>query len=169
MRTALVPGTFDPVTLGHLDLIIRAAGLFDRVVVGVLVNTRKASGTPAEERVRAILEALAEDAPAIAARVEVIADPGLTVALARKVGAQALVRGVRGAVELEAEQALAAVNRRLDPGIETVLLMAAPEHAGVSSTLVREVAALGGDLAGLVPGAAARRLRRSAGEGGGSP
>jgi len=158
-RTALVPGTFDPFTLGHLDLVERAAGLFDAVVVAILVNPRKAPARSAEDRATAIRAALAESLPAVAGRVRVVVADELTVTLARGCGATHLVRGVRSGAELDAELAMAHVNRRLDPTIDTVLLPTSRAVADLSATLVREVAAHGGDISAMVPPAILRSLR----------
>lgn len=158
-RTALVPGTFDPFTYGHLDLVARAAVLFDTVVVALLVNPRKAPAHGAAARAAAIRAALAESLPAAADRIRVVEATELTVTLARRAGATHLVRGVRSGAELDAELAMAHVNRRLDPGIDTVLLPTAREVADLSATLVREVAAHGGDISAMVPPAILRHLR----------
>lgn len=163
MRTGLYPGSFDPVTLGHLDVIARAAALFDRLVVAVLVNTRKSPAADAEARATVVREAVAESLPGLAGRVEVVVFEGLTVELARRAGASHLVRGVRSSGDLDAELSLAHLNRHLAPELDTVLLPASAEHAWLSATYVREIAAFGGDLTGLVPPAARRALERRRG------
>ena len=145
-RVCVFPGSFDPVTLGHLDLIRRALAQYDRVVVAVGVNPKKAGAFPVEERLEMLRAVLAEFDRAEAAAYE-----GLTVDFARSVGACAMVRGVRTSADLEEELTLAALNRHLAPGLETVLLPARPEYLAVSSSAVRELASHGASLAGFVP------------------
>lgn len=158
MRIAVYPGSFDPVTNGHLDVVRRATGLFDRVVVAVLANTRKQALLAEATRVEVIRAAVAAD-PALADRVEVEAFDGLTVELCRRLGAGHLVRGVRATVDFEAELQLVHNNRRLAPEVETILVPTALEHAYVSSSLVREIARCGGPIEGLVPPAAVAAVR----------
>lgn len=153
MRRCVCPGSFDPVTHGHLDVITRAAALFDEVVVAVLTNPAKRSAFSPDERVRLLEEALAaatstRDAPTTV-RVEAVAG-GLLVDHARRVGAVAVVKGVRSGADVEHEMPMALMNRHLS-GLETVLLPADPRWAHVSSSLVKEVAGLGGDVSELVP------------------
>jgi pantetheine-phosphate adenylyltransferase len=159
MRLAVYPGSFDPITRGHVDVIERACAVFDRLVVAVLVNTRKSPSLDADERAALIREAIdAELAPACAAEVEVITYQGLTVDLARERGAPSIVRGLRALSDFENEQAIAHLNRQLAPEIDTVFFMTGIEHAYLSSSLVREIAAFGGDLSAMVPDVVARRL-----------
>ena len=158
MRLALYPGSFDPITRGHLDVIERASMVFDRLVVAVLVNTRKSPVLGAADRVAVIREAIDEDLPAIAADIEVITFDGLTVDLARQRGARSIVRGLRAVSDFETEQQIAHLNRKLAPEIDTVFLMTGLEYAYLSSSLVREIAAFGGDVSALVPAAALRHL-----------
>lgn len=153
-RVALLPGTFDPVTFGHIDLVQRATRLFDRVVVAVSASG-KSTLLPLDERL-ALVREVTTGLPS----VTVTAFDGLLVSFARTQGATALVRGVRTYQDWEYEARMLEMNRRLAPEIETVLLAPAAEHAGVSSTLVREVAALRGDLTGLVPQAVVDALAR---------
>lgn len=155
-RVALFPGTFDPVTHGHLDVVRRAARLFDRLVVAVAV-AGKSTLLPVEERV-ALLRTH------VASLGTVTAEPfdGLLVAFARAQGATVLVRGVRTYQDWEYELRMLQMNRHLAPELETVFLAPSAEHAFVSSTLVREVAALGGDLTGLVPADVAAAIARRA-------
>lgn len=153
MRRCVCPGSFDPVTSGHLDVVTRAAALFDEVVVAVLTNPAKRSAFSPDERVRLLEEALAGATPDRTApgsvRVEAVAG-GLLVDLCRRVGAVAVVKGVRSGADVEHEMPMALMNRHLS-GLETVLLPADPRWAHVSSSLVKEVAGLGGDVSGLVP------------------
>ena len=145
-RIAVCPGSFDPITNGHVDLIARASGLFDRVVVGVLVNDQKTPLLPEADRLALVREALASQS-----RVQVEAFDGLLVDFARRVGATAIVRGLRSAADFEYEWPMTVLNRTLRPDIETVFLVPAPEVAAISSRLVKEIWRLGGDISGLVP------------------
>jgi pantetheine-phosphate adenylyltransferase len=153
-RTAVFPGTFDPVTNGHLDVIRRAAGLFDRLVVAV-AGSRGTTLLDLDERV-----ALVKENVAGLAHVEVATFDGLLVDLARRLGATAIVRGVRTYQDWEYELRMVQMNRHLAPSIETVFLAPSAEHAFISGSLIREVAALGADLSGLVPGNVALTLAR---------
>ena len=170
MTSALYPGSFDPITLGHLDVIARAAGLFDRLVVGVLVNPRKQPLFELEERLTIIREALAEGTGPPGANVEVAGFDGLTVDFAQRIGAGFIVRGLRAVSDFESELQMAHTNRKLAPAVDTLFLMTSLEHAYLSSTLVKEIASFGGDVARMVPPAVVRRLEaraaRAAGPGG---
>jgi pantetheine-phosphate adenylyltransferase len=161
MRTAVYPGSFDPITMGHVDVLRRAAGVFDRVVVAVLVNPRKAPAGEAEERAAAIREAVAETLAELAGRVEVAIFDGLTVEACRAAGASHIVRGLRAVSDFEAELQMAHMNRRLAPEIDTVFFMTALEYGHLSSSLVREIARFGGDVGGMVPPSVAARLAAS--------
>jgi pantetheine-phosphate adenylyltransferase len=158
MKVAVYPGSFDPITNGHLDILDRALALFDRVVVGVLANPRKTPLLPAEARVEVIRAALAE-AALPTGRVEVEAFDGLTVDFCRRRGAGSIVRGLRAVSDFEAELQLAHNNRRLAPDVDTVFFMTAVEHAYVSSSLVKEIAQFGGSVADMIPAAAEAALR----------
>lgn len=157
MTTALYPGSFDPVTFGHLDVIRRATAVFDRLVVGVLVNPRKSPMLGLEERIAALGEALSEDG--LDGKVEVAGFDGLTVDFCAKIGASFIVRGLRAVSDFESELSMAHTNRKLAPDIDTVFFMTALEHAYLSSSLVKEIAAFNGDVSRFVPAAAARRLK----------
>ena len=160
MSIAVVPGSFDPVTLGHLDVIRRAADLFDEVVVGVATNAGKAPLLDVEDRVRLI-----ESAVAGVARVRVARVPGLLVDFCREVGATAVVKGLRSGGDYDAELPMAWMNAHL--GVETLFLPATPEVAHIASSLVKDVARHGGPIDDLVPpGVAAAVRARLAGEGG---
>jgi len=160
MTTALYPGSFDPVTFGHLDVIRRAAAVFERLVVGVLVNPRKSPMLSLDDRMAALREALAEELGAAAERAEVASFDGLTVDFAQRSGASFIVRGLRAVSDFESELQMAHTNRKLAPAVDTVFFMTALEHAYLSSSLVKEIAAFGGDVSRMVPPAAARRLVR---------
>jgi len=155
-RTALYPGSFDPLTVGHVDVVRRALRLADRVVVAVSYSPTHAKKElfAVEERVEMIRQSFADEA-----RVEVVEFQGLLVELARRVGARVVVRGVRTVADFEYEAQMAAMNRRLAPEVETVFLVPEPEHAFVSATLVRQIAALGGDASPFVPVPVLRALR----------
>jgi pantetheine-phosphate adenylyltransferase len=153
---ALYPGSFDPFTYGHLDILERAASLFNKVVVTVAVNTRKASVFTADERVEMIRECI-KDKP-WAGRVEVNHFTGLLVNHANEVGAHTLIRGVRQVSDFEYEFRMALMNRRLAPTVDTVFLMPREELTFVSATLVKEVAYWGGDLTHFLPDSIARKL-----------
>ena len=156
VRIAVVPGSFDPITLGHLDVIARAARLFDRLHVLVTHNPAKQSLLPADQRVRLIRESLA------AAGVEGVEvdewSSGLLVDYCRRVGAQVLVKGLRSPADAAYETPMALVNRDL-AGVETLFLVAQPATSHVSSSLVRQVAALGGDVRPYVPAVVAAALQ----------
>ncbi len=153
--TAVYPGTFDPITNGHLDIISRGETLFDRIIVAILRNPEKDPLFSLDERV-AILRAVVGKRPAVA--VEVF--DGLLVEFARARGAQVIVRGLRALSDFEYEFQMTQMNQRLEPGIQTVFMMPSETYSYVSSRLVKEVARLGGDVGGLVPPDVATRLKR---------
>jgi len=159
VRSAIYPGSFDPVTLGHWDLIKRAAKLVDRLVVAVLHNPSKSAAFTVEERV-AMLGELTATLP----RVEVTSFDGLLVDFAKVQEAQVIVRGVRAFSDFEYEFQMALMNRKLAPDLETVFLMPKENYSAVSSRLVREIGSMGGNLSDLVPevlrARIAERLRR---------
>lgn len=157
-RIAIYPGSFDPPTFGHLDIISRASRLFDRVVVAVLTNTAKQSSFSVEDRVSMMRELLA-DAPT----VDVDSFQGLLVDYARRRDAVAVVRGIRNGTDFDYEQQMASMNRHLDASIETVFLSPSAAYAHVSSSLVREIAALGGSVRGLVPPSVEARIEQRRG------
>jgi pantetheine-phosphate adenylyltransferase len=158
VKVAVYPGSFDPITNGHLDVARRAARVFDRVVVAVLGNPRKVPLLDAAARVAIVREAVAAD-PVLAGRVEVRAFDGLTVEFCRVVGAEFLVRGLRAIADFESELQLAHNNDRLAPEVDTVFFMTSLEHSYVSSSLVKEIATFGGDVSAMVPAPAAAALR----------
>ena len=151
MRTGLYPGTFDPVTHGHIDIIRRACRLVDRLVIGVAINRDKGPLFSLEERV-AMLEpeciALAR-----ASGVEIVVHPfeNLLIDCARDVGAGVIIRGLRAVADFEYEYQMVGMNRALDDSIETVFLMAEARHQAIASKLVKEIARLGGDVSKFVP------------------
>ena len=158
MRVALYPGSFDPVTNGHLDVLERALGVFDQVVVAVLENPRKKALFPVETRV-VVLETAIRDAGIDPSQAAVVSFDGLTVDAAREHEARWIVRGLRAISDFETEGQLAHNNRVLADDIDTVFFMTAAEFGYVSSSLVKEIASFGGDVSTLVPPAAVTALR----------
>ena len=159
---AVYPGSFDPITNGHLDIIERAANVFERVIVAVLANPRKAPLLGVDVRIRIIRDALA-NAGVPSERTEVEAFDGLTVDLCRARGAGSIVRGLRAISDFETEMQLAHNNRVLAPEVDTVFFMTAVDHGYVSSSLVKEIAAFGGDVSSMIPAAAAAVLSKPVG------
>jgi pantetheine-phosphate adenylyltransferase len=162
VNTAVYPGSFDPITNGHVDIIRRASAVFDRLVVAVLANPRKSPLLPVGTRsaiIRDVLEAegLAGD------RIEVDSFDGLTVDYCRARGATAIVRGLRAVSDFENELQLAHNNRVLAPEIDTVFFMTSVANGYVSSSLAKEIAQFGGDISGMVPAAAAACLAEAFG------
>jgi len=162
VKVAVYPGSFDPITNGHLDILQRALEVFDRVIVAVLANPRKAPLLAVEERIDVIRRALAESGLP-ADRVSVESFDGLTVTFCQARAASSIVRGLRAISDFELEMQLAHNNRRLAPGIDSVFFMTAVEHGYVSSSLVKEIAQFGGDIGEMVPAAAAVALRNAFG------
>jgi pantetheine-phosphate adenylyltransferase len=156
-RVAVYPGTFDPVTNGHIDVISRAARLCDRLVVGVAINIGKGPLFDLEDRVALVRDevALLNDG----LRIEVRAFDSLLIAFARSVGASMIVRGLRAVSDFDYEFQMAGMNRRMDPAIETVFLMASETNQFISSRFVKEVARLGGDVSSFVPPLTLARTR----------
>ena len=158
MRRAIFPGSFDPLTNGHLDILGRSAPLFDEIVVSVLNNPDKNPMFTVDERCDMIREVL----PTVNTqncRFLVESFSGLTAEFARERGATAIVRGLRAVSDYEYELRMALMNRRLEPAIETIFLMAGEEFSYVSSTLMKQVFELGGRVAGLIPEAVEARMR----------
>lgn len=155
---AAYTGTFDPITNGHADVIRRAAGMFDQLIVAVATNASKKSIFDHEERLKLAREVLAD-----VDNVVVMPVTGLIVDFARKHGVRVLVRGVRGVGDYEYEKQMASMNRHLAPEVDTILLAPSPEFAHISSTLVREIAFLDGRISGLVPKVVADKLHEKTG------
>jgi pantetheine-phosphate adenylyltransferase len=159
---AVYPGSFDPITNGHLDIVARALTMFDSVVVAVLANPRKTPLFTVDERIAIIRAALrAEVTGPQHDRVAVQAFDGLTVDFARAQHAGAIVRGLRAISDFETEMQLAHNNRVLAPEVDTVFFMTAVDHGYVSSSLVKEIAGFGGDVSGMVPAAAREALAKA--------
>lgn len=163
MRIAVYPGSFDPITYGHLDVVRRATEVFDRLVVAVLINTRKVPVSTAEERVRVIRESVREFGLDEQDRVIVTTFEGLTVDYARRLGARHIVRGLRAVSDFEYEFQMVGMNMRLNNEVETVFLMAEPMNQAIASKLVKEIATLGGNISQFTsPYVAERVLKRIA-------
>lgn len=158
MTTALYPGAFDPVTMGHVDITARAARIFDRVVVGVYDTPSKDLLFTTEERVELFTKAVQR-----LLNVEVVAYKGLTVAFAKARGAQAVIRGLRSGSDFEYEFEMAFMNRMQAPDLEFMYMMTSPAYQFVSSSLIKEVAKLGGSIQGLVADHVAIALKRKLG------
>jgi pantetheine-phosphate adenylyltransferase len=156
MAIAIYPGTFDPATLGHLDLIDRAAKLFDEVIVGVAENSDKKPLFTLDERVEMLKQAAVG-----LDNVRVIGFNNLLIDCAREYNADTILRGLRAVSDFEYEFQLAAMNRHLDPGIETTFLTPSESYAFLSSTLIKEVASLGGDVTEFVPPQVIKALKRA--------
>lgn len=150
-RIALYPGTFDPVTNGHLDVIGRAARLVDRLVVGVAINIGKGPLFDLDERVDLVRTEVAPIAARTGTIIDVRPFEGLLVKYARDLGARMIVRGLRAVSDFDYEFQMVGMNRRLDQEIETVFLMASETNQFIASRLVKEIAKLGGDISGFVP------------------
>lgn len=158
MTTAVYPGSFDPVTNGHLDVIERGSQLFDKVIVGVLHNSAKSPLFSVEERVNILKEATAH-----LNNVEIVAFSGLSVEFARKCGAKVIIRGLRAITDFEYELQMAQTNRVLAPDIDTMFLTTSLEFAYLSSTTVKEVATFGGDISKFVPEFVSREVYKKLG------
>ncbi len=151
--TTIYPGTFDPITNGHIDVVRRASKLFERVIVGVAINPGKAPAFSLEQRV-----ALAQESLQRIKGVEVCGFEGLLIDFAKEKGAKVILRGLRAVSDFEHEFQLASMNRRMEPEVETLFLTPAEQYTFISSSLVREIAALGGDVSEFVPACVAKVL-----------
>jgi pantetheine-phosphate adenylyltransferase len=159
MRIAVYPGSFDPITNGHVDLIRRGARLFDKLYIAIAVNSGKAPLFTKNERIR-MVKAATEGI----ANCETRAYDGLVVNFCQEVGAQAILRGIRTVTDLEYEFQIAMTNRSFRPDIETVFVMPAEECSFISSSLVKEAVTLGGDVSKFVPAAVLKELKRKLGK-----
>lgn len=155
MKVAVCPGSFDPVTTGHVDIIRRAANIFDHVVVAVGANMRKTPRLPAKERARLVEKVTGE-----MENVSVEIMSGLLVDFARDQDARVVVKGLRAVSDFESELEQAQLNRKMFPELDTVFIMAAPEHSFLSSSAIREIASFGGEMRGLVPDGILETVRR---------
>ncbi len=155
MRTCLFPGTFDPVTLGHIDIIIRAKPLFDNIIIGVGKNSTKTPMFSAEKRLQ-WFEEIFKDEPGISAAIY----EGLTVDYCRKTGAKFILRGIRYVSDFEYEKAIADANRTLDHSIETIFLTCEPKYTSIASTIVRDIIRNGGDASPFLPDVVIESLKK---------
>ncbi|MGR3467204.1 MAG: pantetheine-phosphate adenylyltransferase [Shimia sp.] len=159
MRVGLYPGTFDPVTLGHLDIMRRAGRLVDRLVVGVAINSAKGPLFSLEERVAMVEALFVELSQETGCDYVVHPFENLLIHAANDVGASVIVRGLRAVADFEYEYQMVGMNRQLDDSVETVFLMAEAEHQAIASKLVKEIARLGGDVSKFVTPSVAQALR----------
>ncbi len=150
-RCGVYPGSFDPVTNGHLDIIGRAARLVDRLVIGVAVNPGKSPLFPLPDRIDLVRAETRDVAERTGTVIEVVGIEGLLIDFARAAGATVIVRGLRAVSDFDYEFQMAGMNHRLDSGVETVFLMASERHQFISSRFVKEIATLGGDVSSFVP------------------
>ena len=156
MRIALFPGTFDPITFGHIDIIERALPLFDKLYIGIGLNSNKAPMFSDKQR-KQWLEDIFKEEP----KIKAVVYEGLTVDCCRKVKANYIVRGIRYVNDFEYEKAIADMNRSLDENIETIFLTCLPKYTSVASTLVRDVIKNGGDVSQFVPDAVLKTIRQN--------
>ncbi len=155
LNTAVYPGSFDPVTNGHLDIVERAAPLFDRLVVAVGVNPKKPTAFPLPERLEMLREATSH-----LENVHIESFDGLLVEYASSIGANVIIRGLRAVSDFEYEMQQVLMNKQLCPGIETIFLITSSQYSFLSSSIVKEVSSFGGDVKDLVPPPVEARLRR---------
>jgi pantetheine-phosphate adenylyltransferase len=159
-RIGLYPGTFDPVTLGHLDIIRRAVKLVDHLVIGVANNPSKTQAFSVEERIGMLRSETAALAGNSRATIAVETFDTLLIHFARKIGASVIIRGLRAVSDFEYEFQMVGMNQRLEPEIETVFLMADPRHQAIASRLVKEIASFGGDVAAFTTPAVAAAIKK---------
>ena len=156
MRIALFPGTFDPITFGHIDIIERALPLFDKLYIGIGLNSNKAPMFSAEQRIMWLEEIFSKET-----KIDALVYEGLTVECCKRVNATYVLRGIRYVNDFEYEKAIADMNRSLDENIETVFLTCLPKYTSVASTLVRDVIRNGGDVSQFVPDAVLKTIRQN--------
>ena len=145
-KTALFPGSFDPITKGHVDVVMKGLGIFDRIVIGIGTNTSKKALFPIEQRMEWIRKVFAAHPT-----VEVHAYDGLTIGYARQLGAKYILRGLRSGLDFEYEQSIAFANKEMEPGIETIFMLSSPSYTNISSTIVRDIIINKGDYSLFVP------------------
>jgi pantetheine-phosphate adenylyltransferase len=146
MKTALFPGSFDPVTIAHVDILNRSMSLFDKVIIGIGRNSTKQPMLDLETRIK-ILQSVFKDEP----KVEVLTYEGLTVDFCRETGAQYLLRGIRTVSDFEYEKAIAQMNHALEPAIESIFILSNPGYSSISSTIVRDILRHKGDVSKFIP------------------
>src|SRR5437762_1818402 len=154
-RICLFPGTFDPVTLGHVDIINRALPLFDKIVIGIGINPTKAPMFSPEQRMQWFQEIYKEES-----RIEINIYEGLTVSFCKQIGAKFILRGIRFVSDFEYEKTIADANRTLDKNIETIFLTGEPKYTSVASTIVRDIIRNGGDASHFLPGIVYKTISR---------
>ena len=159
-RTAYYAGSFDPVTNGHVDVLVRACGLADRLVVGIGIHPGKTPLFSADERAEMITTSIAEAAKTAGTEISIVTFADLVVHAARREGASMLIRGLRDGTDLDYEMQMAGMNGAMAPDILTVFLAASPLVRPITATLVRQIAAMGGDVSSFVPAAVAARLKQ---------
>ncbi len=157
-KTAVYPGSFDPITYGHLDVLKRSLGIFDKVIIAVACNKKKPYLFEQSVRMGLIAKVLREDEEVDVDRVEVVGLKGLLVKYVESINAKVIIRGLRAVSDFEYELQLAITNRTLDPCIETIFMMTAEKYSFLSSTIVKEISRLGGDISSMVPRAIASEL-----------
>lgn len=153
MKTALFPGSFDPITIAHLDIVQRAMPLFDKVVIGIGLNSSKASFLSPQKR-EEIVKAVFENNP----KIEIQTYEGLTVDFCEKINAQYMIRGIRSVADFEYERAIAQINAAMKPNIETIFILSKPEFSAISSTIVRDILRNNGDVSQFLPSEAMSHL-----------
>jgi len=168
-RIAIYPGTFDPVTNGHMDIIVRAAGIVDRLIIAVAVNAGKGPLFGLDERVDLLRGEIAAMNPSLRDKVEVRPFKSLLMHFAQSVGAKLIVRGLRAVSDFEYEFQMAGMNRRMNPSVETVFLMASETNQFISSRFVKEIARLGGDITPFVSPRVAARVAATFAKADGTP
>lgn len=146
MKTALFPGSFDPITIAHVDILKRSLPLFDKVVIGIGLNSSKQGFLSAEKR-EEIVKTIFTDYP----NIEVQLYEGLTVDFCRKINAQYMIRGVRSVADFEYEKAIAQINQTMMPEVETIIILSKPEYSAISSTIVRDILRYHGDISKFLP------------------
>lgn len=153
MKIALFPGSFDPITIAHVDIVMRSLPLFDKIVVGIGLNSSKQNFLSAEKREEIVRSVFSGNV-----NVEVQTYQGLTIDFAKKTGANYMVRGIRSAADFEYERAIAQINKSMMPETETIILLSRPEYSAISSTIVRDILRNNGDVSQFVPQEALRFL-----------
>ncbi len=146
MKIALFPGSFDPITIAHVDIVKRSLPLFDKIVVGIGLNSSKQNFLSAEKREEIVNSIFASNS-----NVEIQTYQGLTIDFAKKIGATYMVRGIRSASDFEYERAIAQINKSMMPEVETIILLSRPEYSAISSTIVRDILRNNGDVSQFVP------------------
>ncbi len=159
-KTAVYPGSFDPVTYGHLDILKRSLNVFDKVIVAVACNKKKPYLFTQRERIELINDIIRKDKEIDADRVQIVGLKGLLVKYVESIDAKVIIRGLRAVSDFEYELQLANTNRTLNPDIETIFMMTAEKYSFLSSTIVKEISRLGGDVSSMVPSAIAEELSK---------